>query len=242
MYARRNNFLLLVALFAAPSLAHARKVTFSTGSPFGMGFRVAAASAPTTTVVAAPRNKSSSYGTAYSFEPFFDFTNFVARGYVTLHNHPTYSGSGTGFSESTEASGVSYGVQLLLAPLVSETRMSRGYFVAGVGRAISSFKTTGNTLDGAGSVVATYLERARGRKEELTAGLGYEVIFVQNYSLQLEFGYRRLEFDRITYEGDGDRDGNARAKGEVIIDPTTGKNREFDQSGVYASLAFNLNF
>lgn len=232
----KRALFVLILLFSSAT-AHAKKVSFSTGVPFGLGFRASVASAPDTTLVAAPRTASASFSRSFSAEPFFDLTNLVIRGYATLHRHPNFAGEGTGFTETSSASAFHYGVAVLLAPFVSQDATSRAYAVIGVGQAQASFKTTRTLTSGVAN-----LERAKASTQEITAGLGFEAILVQNYSIQLEAGFRRLNYGRITYESEFDRTGTARGKGEVILDSTTGKNSEFDQGGAFGSLAFNLNF
>jgi hypothetical protein len=242
MCGRKNKFWLFILLLALPISAEAKKTNFSTGIPFGLGFRGILSAAPDSGFVAEPQTKAASYGKAYSFEPFFDFSNFVVRGYATLHDHPLVSGTGTGFAESSEAAAFGYGFQVLLAPLISETKTTRGYVFFGVGQTTTNIKTTRNYLNAQGATTASYLERARSTSEEITAGLGFDFIFVQNYSMQIEMGFRKLSYGRFSYESTVDRAGTTRGKGEVVLDLTTGNQRKFDSSGAFGSVALNLNF
>ncbi|MGZ3695544.1 MAG: hypothetical protein ACXWQO_15650 [Bdellovibrionota bacterium] len=122
-------FLLGLVLALAPSLAEARAHNFANKSPFGLGFKAGLEKNPKSDFVVFPQTSASSYGKFYAFEPFFDFGNFALRGSASLHPHPLLSGSGSDtngtFGETSDASSVAFGLQLLLVPFYSQDLSQR---------------------------------------------------------------------------------------------------------------------
>ena len=80
-----------------------------------------------------------------------------------------------------------------------------------------------------------------GNSQEFTASVGGEFMFVQNYSLQLEGGFRQLKFGAFEYKSTNDLSGTTQALGSTALN-ANGVNKKFNQTGLFGSLSLNLNF
>lgn len=249
MYARsdrdwRAARMLAIALaLLAPLSASAKPNNFDTGTPFGLGLQAGISARPKSDLVGSPQTSSRNFSNHFSFEPFLDFGNFAFRLTGQLHNLPTLSaGTGAGaYSETSETQAFLYGLQLVLAPYVAESRTHRAYFKLGIAKAQASSTNERKYLNAGGATTASYQEKAKSSSRELSAGAGFEFFFVQNYTLTFEGGFRRLEFNRFDYRDDGtDLAGTARAKGDALVD-TAGNNRKLDLTGGYFNVGLSIH-
>jgi hypothetical protein len=239
MCARSGSALLLALLLFAPS-AHARKWTFETGGPFGLGLSMGAAQSPDTDLVEPPRSTSMSFSHFFGFSPFVDFgaVGFGLSG--QLHSYPVVSGTGTDvqgtFSETSDVSSFLYGAHLRLSPFLSEDKRKRVYIKISLAKAIAQGENVRTYASG-----TAFSEKFKGDTRELLAAAGFEFFFVQNYSMAVELGFRQLEFPELKHEKGTALDGSPRSQGAVLANDS-GTNRKLNQTGPFISLGLNLNF
>jgi hypothetical protein len=224
--------------FAFSPAALAKKHTFSSGIPFGLGFRAGISQNPDTDLVAQPRSTSSGFTPFFGFEPFLDFGNFAIRFSGQLHSMPVVSGTGPGstYSETSDVSSFLYGVHLQLAPYISESDTNRAYIKLGLSQAIARGENKRTYTGG-----TAYTEKFEGKTRELLLGAGFEFFLVQNYSMQIEAGARQLEFERLTSRGGTDLSGATKNSGDPLLN-ADGSNKKLNQSSAYFSVGLNLNF
>lgn len=248
MLKRKNKkllaFFFLFSFFAVPC-ALAKKFTFESMSPFGLGLRAGLAEAPEQSFTVDPQTTSSSYSKFYGLEPFADFGNFALHGSFLLHKHPLFSGSGsdtgTSFSESSDASSTTYGLRLLLIPHRFTNDRARIYVGFGGGIASLSASNTRSYKNAAGVVTNTYSEKVKSSSQYLESFLGFEFFLVQNYSLGIEAGYRNMRFDSPEYANDKNVRGQTVVEGSEVK-AANGTILAFSQSGFNTALNFNLHF
>lgn len=119
---------------------------------------------------------------------------------------------------------------------------SRFYINAGAGYADVSvdnkyeFTATGSTTY---SSIADYTEKSNNYFISYTMGLGYEYIFVDNVTMNLDLGYRYLKVGQLTHKHDTTTINGAVSKGDVVKN-NDGLNREFDLGGVYVGIGFRF--
>ena len=242
MCGRSASLLLLaLSLFLSPA-AHARKKNFFSDSPFGLGFKSGLENKPNTDFVTVnPQTTGSDYSYYFAFEPFFDFGNFVIRGTASLHYHPTVRGSGSDtkgiFAETSNAKSVNYGVEIKLVPIGSQDFTRRAYIFAGIANAVVSAESKRTYSTGS---AANAIEKVRGTGQEIRGGVGFEAIFTQNYSFELELGYHALSVNEFGYRSTGNIEGATVNVGETAR-KTVGRPKGFQQLGPFLSAAFNLN-
>ncbi len=240
MFGRNVSFLLLFLLCYSP-LAQAKKWTFVTGSPFGVGLLTGVSAGPDTDLVVKPQTQNRSFSHFYGFEPFLDFGNFAIRLSGQVHYHPIVSGGGTSgganFTETSDVTTLLYGGQLLLAPYISEGQTTRAFLKMGLSHAKAFGKNKRTFADGG----PIYTEKFDGKTRELSFSGGLEFFLVQNYSLQLEGGFRQIEFEKLTYSGGTDLNGTTRTAGETMYKPDLTQ-KKLNYSGAYFAAGLNLNF
>lgn len=233
-------FILSIFLLLMQNTAQAKITTFASGVPLGFGLKGGLSQKPTSDVLSATQT-SSSVGYFYAFEPFLDLEKVILRGSFSYNKHPLMKGSGSdsvgAYAETSDAYSYSYAFHLLLAPFINKKLNTRGYFLFGYGSGKTFIKSERTYT----ATSTSYLEKALGKKQEVLLGAGFEFIFIQNYSLQLEAGYRFLRFDRLTHESASDLAGNPKTPGEVLMD-ASGTQKKFDLTGYFASVGFNINF
>jgi hypothetical protein len=239
MFARSVSALLAGLLLTAPP-AEAKLWNFETGSPLGLGLLVGISQNPDSDFVEKPQNTSASFSHFFGFEPYVDFGNFIIRLSGQLHSYPIFSGRGTAsqgaFTETSDVGSVVFGAHLLLLPYVSETKLSRGFIKLGFSQGIARGENVRTFASG-----PIYEEKFESRTRELLFGLGYEFFLVQNYSLQIESGFRQAEYEKAEYLGGKDLNGVAKTKGDPLLN-TNGGNKKFNSGGAYFSVGLNLNF
>lgn len=238
--AKAKRLLPLLFLFLSVP-AFARTQNFFTGSPFGFGFKGGLEKRPQLDFISDPQTVSA-YSHFYSVEPFVDFGNFVLRARAALHYHPLFRAAGTdsagrAFTETSDPGSFAYGLDLLLVPYYAKSGAARTYVVVGASQVSVNAKNIRSYTGG-----ATNTEKVSGSGTEIVGGAGFEFFFVQNYSIQLEAGYRSLTVDSFTYSSESDTSGTAREKGEAVKNPTTGLAKKFHQNTPYITLGLNLNF
>lgn len=242
MFAQNVKIFFLVSLFFFSTVAQAKKTTLGDGNPLGIGFAGGIEKSATSDFIQLPQSSSNSYGQFGLFEPFLDFTNFVVKFYAGYHLPPGISSSGTNstgtFNESSKASIFTYGGKILLAPFISQRATERLYFSLGLGYGNATVKSTRSYTNGSQQ---TYNETAKGSSQEISFGTGFEFIFVQNYSIQIEGGYREMKFNKFTYTSSTDITGATKTVGSTVVD-ARGGNKKLKIPGYYANLSLNLNF
>lgn len=233
-------------LFFIPLLAEAKTYTLTGRSPIGLGFKAGIETLPEFSTIP---GTSTHYSHFYAFEPYLDFDNFILRFSGAFHAHPLRKGIGTDangyYSDTSEASSFHYGIQFLLIPHVSKDNMFRTFFFLGLGKASASITSQRNYSNASNTITATNKEKLSGSKEEVNIGAGLEFMLVQNYSMVIEGGYRRVNFDRLTYESATDLEGNPRLNGDVAKDYSVGANganKKFDLSGYFGNIGLNIRF
>lgn len=238
MFARSAKILCLLALL--PALAQAKSLNFADGIPLGLGLEAGVEQNPDTDLVSQPQDTSAGFSHYFGFTPFLDFGNFVVRFSTQLHFHPIVSGKGTdstgAFGENSDTGTFVYGGQILLAPYVSDDQTKRAFIKLGLSQAILTGKNT-RTYDASG---LTYAEKFEGRTREMLAGAGFEFFLVQNYSLQLDAGFRQQEFENLELVSGTDLSGAAKNKGDPLTNG--GAKKKFNSAGAYFSVGLNLHF
>lgn len=236
--------LLLTALLLSPAAAHARKHNFTTGSPFALGFSAGAEQGPKNAFAAGTTQSESSYGHYFLFQPQFDFLNVVLQGYFGWHFYPSISGTGTdttgAFVETSNSGNMSYGARVLLAPWISRDLTRRGYIALGLGMASAKLKNTRSYRNASGATVNTYSENVNGSGLEMQAGLGVELMALQNYSLSLEAGYAQRNINGFKHSGTNDVTGAAKNEGDEALD-ANGRNKGFHVWSPYVQVGFTLH-
>lgn len=237
---------LLALLLLAPSPALARRHNLASGLPFGLGFAAGLEMRPKSAFAAGNQTSASNYASYFLFQPYFDYGNLILQPYIGWHLYPDLGGSGVDargtFTENSQAGNLSYGGRLLLVYYYSESMESRAYLALGYGVATAKLKNVRIYRSAAGAVTSSFTERVEGSGPELTAGMGYEFLLLQNYSLQIEGGYTQRNIDAFKYSADTtDAGGNTRTKGDDVADPY-GNKKGFHVWSPYAQIAFNLNF
>lgn len=236
--------LILAAALLSPGAAHARKHNFITGSPFAMGFSAGAEQVPKTAFAAGTPRSDSSYSHYFLFQPQFDFLNVVLQGYFGWHFYPAISGSGSdtagNFVETSNSGNMSYGARVLLAPWISRDLTRRGYIALGLGMASAKLKNTRSYRNTNGDTTNTYSESVNGSGLEMQAGLGVEVMALQNYSLSLEAGYAQRNINGFKLSGTSDITGAARTDGAESLD-ANGRKKGFHVWSPYVQLGFTLH-
>jgi len=221
-------------------VAEAKLWNFDSGSPLGLGFVAGVAQNPDSDFVEKPQTTSTSFSHFFGFEPFLDFGNFIIRLSGQLHSYPIYSGGGTAgqgaFTETSDVGSVVFGAHLLLSPYVSESKLSRGFIKLGFSQGIARGENVRTFASG-----PIYEEKFESRTRELLFGLGYEFFLVQNYSMQIESGFRQSEYEKAEYRSGTDLNGVAKSKGDALVN-TAGGNKKMNNSGAYFSVGLNLNF
>jgi hypothetical protein len=241
MYGRSASFALLLLLLGSTQ-AHARKTNLAAGTFFGLGFIAGAERRPQSNFTTGSPVTSSAYSKYILFLPYFDFLNFVIQPYAGWHVYGDQNGKGIdsrgSFAESSHAGNFSYGARLLLVPFLSRDLESRAYLALGMGNVIAKIKNVRSYQNAAGN---TYTEWVKGTGLELHAGAGYEVMFLQNYSLQLEGGYAERHVHQFKYSSTNDVSGATRAEGEVVKN-TDGNQKAIHVWSPYLQVGLNLNF
>ena len=233
------KFLLIIALLL-PFMAEARSRDLTSTSIFGLGLGIGVESNPTSDFISTPQTTSSSFSHYFSLQPSFDFYNFVLRLSATLHSVPLLKGSGADatngvFTERSNSSTFVYGAQILFVPYYFGKGTSRFFIGLGIGTGSTTLKD-----DRFYSNSVHRSEILKGSAQELSASVGSEIVFIQNYSLQIEGGYRMLAFSNLKYNSAGDLTGTSRSKGEVA--KLNGINKKFDLSGYFIGVGLNLHF
>jgi hypothetical protein len=223
--------------------AFARKQTFITNSPLGIGFKAGLENHPQLDFIKDPQSVDSTTSYFFAFEPYFDFANFVIRTTASLHYDPMFrstSSDATGtFRDSSDTSSFHYGVQLKLVPFFSQDLTSRAYVVGGISNVVVTAKNNRTYVTGSSTVTN---EKVSGTGQEILVGAGFETFMAQNYSLEIEAGYQALHVNEFGYKSATDIDGVARNEGETVRSSATNREKKFHQMGPYVTLALNLNF
>lgn len=234
--------LLLLSLLLSP-LAQARKQSFISNSPFGIGFKTGLENRPQLDFIADPQSVSTKAGYFFGFEPFVDFANIVIRATASLHSNPHFSSVSRNtignYNETSDVSTFHYGIHLKLVPFFSQDLSSRAYLLLGAASVVATAKN--NRTYSTGST-ASYNEKIRGTGQEILVGAGFETFLIQNYSLELEAGYQSLHVHQFGYQSSKDIEGNSRNEGETVLSSATNREKKFHQMGPYVSLGLNLNF
>lgn len=241
----RNVKHLLTALFFVSVLclpvAQARTQNFFTNSMLGLGLRAGLERAPRADFLTDPQSTKASYGPYYSFGPFLDFGNFTLRTNLALHNYPGVTATGTdasgAYSETGDLSAFAYGLQLQLNPYYSEDFRRRLYLAIGGGVSRTTVKNARSYTNG-----TNLTEKMSGSGQELNVGVGAETFFVQNYSVALELGYRKVTVNSFKYQKGRDLTGQERTEGEAVASQTSGRAKKLHLEGPYLAFALNLNF
>lgn len=231
---------LLIFLSLPTSSAHAKQWNFDTGSIFGLGLVGGVNQNPGSDFVTKPITTSASFSHFFGFEPFLDFGNFILRFSGKLQSYPVFSGSGSAaqgqFTETSDIGSGIYGVHLLLSPYISENKTRRGFIKLGYSQGIAKGKNVRTFANG-----ARYTEKIEARTSEMLLGIGFEFFLVQNYSMQIESGYRQSEYEKAEHVEGTDVNGVAKNKGDPVLNSAGGA-KKFNDSGVYASVGLNLHF
>jgi hypothetical protein len=237
MFERRGSLLFLF-LFLLPAQVQAKTINFSTGSYFGLGLLGGVSQNPSSDLVTEPYTHRSSYSYLAGVEPFFDFGNFLLRLNLQYHNLGVLSGptNSTIYNDTSDSQITIIGGSLLLVPFLSQDQTLRSYFRLGGGMASLSGENARTYSSG-----AKYFEKFVADAVNYEGAWGFELLFIQNYSLALEFGYRELVFDTIQFESGTSLTGATQLKGQDL-ETTNGAKKSLKYNGAFASLGFNLNF
>jgi hypothetical protein len=237
MFELRGSFFFLF-LCLLPALAHAKTINFSTGSDFGLGLLGGASQNPSSDLVTAPYYHRSDYSYFAGVEPYLDFGNFLLRMNLQYHNLGVLSGptDSNTYNDTSDSQIILIGGSLVLVPFLSQDQKLRSYFRLGGGLASLSGENARTYSSG-----AKYFENFSADAINYEGSVGFEVLFIQNYSLALEFGYRELVFDTIQFESGTSLTGTTQIKGQDL-ETSGGTKKSLKYNGAFATLGFNLNF
>lgn len=217
--------------------AEAKVWNFDSGAAFGLGFRGVAAKAPSTDVI---DNASAlqSFSKGFSFEPFFDFGNFVVRLVGQGYFPPNYSNAGvvSSYSDTADFYLTQYGLHIQLCPFVSNDNRRRLFLKAGYSFASLKGENVRTYTDG-----RSFQEKYTGSGTEILAATGFEFFLAQNYTLSWEVGYTMSEVKELSYQEGTNLTGVEQRKGAPLL-TTGGANRKVNLGGPYLGLGLNLNF
>ncbi len=150
----------------------------------------------------------------------------------------TDSADSRNFTQSIEASGTLLAGKISLVPLLSADNKRRIYFGGEIGIANVSIKRKRTYASGAEE---TNSQEASGSELYYGGHIGFEMFFIQNYSLQLEVGYRRIELNSFEHNSGTSMKGAAIDEGTELLDEE-GRNENFSLNGLSTSVSFNLHF
>lgn len=228
----------------AASSAHAKRISFNdtqfSVELFGTGYK-----APTSTLVPSGGAFISSFGKEFGLGLAFDMGSvIVLRPSIAILSIPKADANGVdssdsrSFSQTMESSGMVYSGKISLIPFVSKDANRRVYFGGGFGIANVSIKRQRTYQSGAGE---TNSQEASGSALYYEGHLGFEFFLVQNYTLALEAGYRKLAIDKFTHSSGTDMQGNTVSEGATLTDSSSA-NEDFTSSGAIFSIYFRLHF
>lgn len=241
----RSASALVALLFFFPISSAAKRVNLASGAPVGLGFVAGLEQRPRSSFAAGNQTTTSNYSNYFLFQPYFDLLNIVFQPYVGWHFYPDLNGAGIDtrgqFTENSQAGNFSYGMRIMLSPYLASNMESRAYFVLAAGMANAKLKNTRIYRNASGQVTNSYTERVNGTGVELSAGVGFEFLLLQNYFMQIEAGYSQRNIPLFKYATDTDSGGNTRASGDDVTD-AYGNKKGFHLWSPYVQLALNLNF
>lgn len=241
-----TKFLMTVSILAMATLsnpANARKIDFQKAT-FGFEFSISGLKSPKTSLHPDFGAFESKYLKEYGVAFFFDLGGvIILKPYISMLSIANASASGATdlgrlFTQSMETSGLVYGARISLAPYLSDDSRSRFYFGGGVGIANISIKRQRIFQSGAAEINT---QEASGSDIVLDAHMGYEFFIVQNYSLAIEAGYRRLMVEQFSHDEGTALDGSEVAAGTTLL-TEGGQNEAFNVEGMTVSLLFHLHF
>jgi hypothetical protein len=234
--------LFLISIFNCTQPAVARKHNFATGSNFALGFQAGGETPQLTAFAAGTSRSKSSFSHYFLFQPQIDLQKVVLQLYAGWHFYPATNGAGTdnggSFVETSQSGNLSYGGRMLLVPWINKTNTQRGYLALGLG--LASVKLQNTRSYRAGSVTNIFSENVKGTGLEMQAGLGYEVMLLQNYSLSLEGGYAQRNIHSFKHTGTNDVAGAAKSSGDEALD-SFGQKKGFHVWGPYVQVGFTLH-
>ncbi len=233
----------LLLIFFAPLSAQARKQSFVTGSPFGIGFAAGGEKVPVSSFAAPPTGSKPGTSYYFLFMPRFDFYNVVLQAYAGWHFYPKITGAGTQgtryFTDASQSGNLSYGARVMLSPFINKDATGRGYLVLGIGQASAKLKNT-RTYTATNGDSTSYTENVSGSGLETQLGLGAEFFVLQNYSMGLEAGYTQRNINSFNHDGTNDVTGAVVEKGAEALDSNE-RNKAFHVWSPYVQLSITLN-
>lgn len=171
----------------------------------------------------------------YGVQPSFDFGNWALQPNFSFYSHPSISGKGSGYTESSNANTFALQMRLLFIPVYFNSLRQRFYFGTsmGVGETIVDNKSKYDSGP-------SYDEQLKGTGTIFNSFLGFESFLAQNYTAGLELGWRNYFVDNLKYKGNLDADGTSQT-------PNTEKNFQghkvyFSFRGVFAQLNLTVHF
>jgi len=152
--------------------------------------------------------------------------------------------NGTEDLYSAQSELVGYTPKVGLELTLNSTQTTRSLFTIYAGSASLSMKNSYVLTSAGQAAFAGVVNHSVDTKSTSTltgAALGVEGLFTDSTTLLFEFGYRKLEFDNITYAADVATFGGSQAAGAKVL-KYNGDARKFDFAGAYASIGFRFYF
>lgn len=232
---QRSSLFLCLLLFLAVQ-AQAKEANFASRRGVGFGFNAGITNNPFVNYIPEPlvfkRANSNFFGIGF----FFDLSNLVIEPGLVWFTHPSFTGSGNGYSESGDAYTVAPQLRLRLVPVYFNGNKGRFYFGGSFGSGQTYIKNSRKYTIG-----NAYSERLKGSSTMLMLFTGVEMFAVQNYTIALDLGYRDYFAQNFTFLTENDTSGAAQALGSAKK-TANGDAAYFVNRGFYAQLNFNLHF
>lgn len=242
--ARNALFIIALSLFLLPTIGSTKTIDFSK-TMFGVELSALGMKSAKTSFLPDAGSFESSYVYEYHIGLFFDLGSVILLrpGFSILSlSDGTATGTdasdGRAFTQTLESSGTMFSGKISLVPFVSDDNNRRIYFGGEVGIASISLKRQRAYASGAAE---TNSQEASGSGIYLGAHLGFEMFLVQNYSLGIEVGYRKLELSSFEHESGTSMRGASVDEGTELLDEA-GRNEAFNLNGATVSASFNLHF
>lgn len=242
----RNNYftLLIFAALFCHLQADAKVFTFRNTV---VGLNVFAAmefATPKTNAAEFVNNFDGEWGITYGADISFNIFNAVlirSGGSLILTQKIGSSGvrrtDARRYTQITEPSIVSYGAKISLIPYLSASEQSIVFF--GVGLMKANLKIIRDrTLVGDANA---FQEQSKGSETEKSVHIGFSSFFAQNWAIEIEGGYRILNFDDIRYSSSNDVNNNAAPSGQTALNEQLNP-LHLDYTGAYLSAGIRISF
>ena len=195
--------ILLLLLIITPSSAFAKKMDFD-AMHVGIAFFGGQQSAATTSLApdGAPK-RAPIYNYEGGFEIMVPFDDLILRAIYSSQHYSIYSGNATDstgtYNQSTAGNIRLFGAKISINSFVSQDRLRRLYFGAGLGK---STVTAGlHRRYASGATTGAFSAEAVGGAMQWDIHAGFGCFLVQNWAFFVEGGYRKMDVNELTFTG-----------------------------------------